>query len=75
MSKDINKEKLGKGIKFLAISIGLIFIGPSIIYSAFNNQDHPYYIPVLVVGVILAIAAIIMIFLGIIKTVNAFFDD
>lgn len=75
MSKGTNKEKLGKGIKFLAISLILIFTGPSIIYSAFQNQEHPLYVPVLIVGIIIAISAMIMIFLGIKKMVSAFFDD
>ena len=75
MSKSTNKEKLGKGIKFLAISLILIFTGPSIIYSAFQNQEHPLYVPVLIVGIIIAISAMIMIFLGIKKMVSAFFDD
>jgi uncharacterized protein with PQ loop repeat len=75
MTKKTNKERLAKGIKFLAISIILIFTGPSIIYSAFNNQEHPLYLPVLIVGIIIAIGAMIMIFLGIKKTVSAFFDD
>ena len=75
MTKRTHKERLAKGIKFLAISLALIFAGPSIIYSAFQNQEHPFYVPVLVVGIIIAIGAMIMIFLGIKKTVSAFFDN
>lgn len=75
MTKRTNKERLAKAIKFLAISLVLIFTGPSIIYSAFNNQEHPLYIPVLIIGIIIAIGAMVMIFLGIKKAVSAFFDD
>ena len=75
MSKRTNKERLGKGIKFLAISLVLIFTGPSIIFSALKNQEHPFYIPVLILGILIAIGAMVMIFLGIKKTVSAFFDD
>ncbi|MDR9401643.1 MAG: DUF6095 family protein [Psychroflexus sp.] len=75
MTKRTNKEKLAKGIRFLAISLVLIFLGPSIIFSAFKNQEHPLYIPVLILGIIIALGAMLMIFLGIKKTVNAFFDD
>lgn len=75
MSKRTNKERLGKGIKFLAISLVMIFTGPSIIFSAFKNQEHPFYIPVLILGILIAIGAMVMIFLGIKKTVSAFFDD
>jgi uncharacterized protein with PQ loop repeat len=75
MTKRTNKERLAKAIKFLAISIVLIFSGPSIIYSAFQNQEHPLYIPVLIIGIIIAVGAMVMIFLGIKKAVSAFFDD
>lgn len=75
MTKRTNKEKLAKGIRFLAISLVLIFLGPSIIFSAFKNQEHPLYIPVLILGIVIAFGAMLMIFLGIKKTVNAFFDD
>jgi uncharacterized membrane protein len=75
MTKRTNKEKLAKGIRFLAISLVLIFLGPSIIFSAFKNQEHPLYIPVLILGIIIALGAMLMIFLGIKKTVNAFFDN
>lgn len=75
MTKRTNKEKLAKGIRFLAISLVLIFLGPSIIFSAFKNQEHPLYIPILILGIIIALGAMLMIFLGIKKTVNAFFDD
>jgi len=75
MTKRTNKERLGKGIRFLAISLVLIFLGPSIIFSAFKNQEHPLYIPVLIIGIIIAIGAMVMIFLGIKKAVSAFFDD
>lgn len=75
MTKRTNKEKLSKGVKYLAISLVLIFTGPSIIFSAFKNQEHPLYIPVLILGILIAIGAMVMIFLGIKKMVNAFFDD
>ena len=48
-----NKELLYKGIKYLASSLPLIFLGPSIVYSSFNNQDHPLYVYILVIGLIM----------------------
>lgn len=72
--KHTNKEILGKGIKYLAIALPLILIGPSVLFTAFNNQDHPYYIPVLIVGIIALIGAILLLFKGIITVVKAVFD-
>ncbi len=60
-----DKELLVKGIKFIAYTIALMFLAPVVIYEAFKNQAHPWYWPVLIVGLILAIAAIAMGFYGI----------
>ncbi len=60
-----DKELLVKGIKFIAYTIALMFLAPVVIYEAFKNQGHPWYWPVLIVGLILAIAAIVMGFYGI----------
>lgn len=72
--KHTNKVVLFKGIKFLAISIPLILLGPSVIYSAFNNQTHPFYIPILILGIIVFMTAIFFIFRGISTIIKAVFD-
>jgi hypothetical protein len=72
--KYTNKEKLGKGVKFLAIALPLLFLGPSVLFSAFNNQDKPLYIPVLIVGLLVCGAAMFFIFKGIKTLVSALFD-
>jgi len=71
--KHTNRKTLSKGIKYLAGSLPLVMIGPSVLYNAFNNQAHPYYIPVLIVGIIATFAAIFLMFKGIMTMVNAFF--
>ncbi|MEM9076540.1 MAG: DUF6095 family protein [Bacteroidota bacterium] len=53
-----DKKLLVKGIKFLGYTAGVMFLAPFTIYQAFKNQDHPAYIPVLIIGIILAITAI-----------------
>tara|TARA_R110002049_G_scaffold50271_3_gene142717 strand:- start:57 stop:290 length:234 start_codon:yes stop_codon:yes gene_type:complete len=47
-----------KSLKFFALTIVLMFSGPTAIYQAFKNEDHPFYLPVLILGCILAIAAL-----------------
>ena len=56
MSTD--KALLVKGIKFLAYTVFTMFLAPVVLYQAFKNQDHPFYIPVLVIGLMLAVTAI-----------------
>ncbi len=72
--KHTNKKVLSKGIKYLAAALPLAMIGPSILYSAFNNQDHPLYIGVLIIGVLAAIAAVFCMFKGILTIIKAVFD-
>ncbi|MFO7703091.1 DUF6095 family protein [Psychroflexus maritimus] len=73
--KHTNKEKLMKGVRILAGSLPLIFIAPAILFSAFNNQDKPLFVPVLIVALILIFFTIWLIFLGIKNVVSGFFDD
>ncbi|HEY9184271.1 MAG TPA: DUF6095 family protein [Salegentibacter sp.] len=72
--KHTNKKILGKGLKYLGIALPLSLIGPSVLFTAFNNQDHPWYFPVLVIGIIAFIAAIFLMFKGILTIVKAVFD-
>lgn len=72
--KHTNRKVLAKGLKNLAIAIPLIFLGPSILYSSFNNQDHPLYLAVLILGIAACIGAIILLFRGILIVVKAVFD-
>ena len=49
---------LRKGFIQVFIGISLCFIAPITISQAFNNQDHPFFIIVLIIGTILLICAI-----------------
>jgi len=55
-----NKELLIKGVKYLAYTLVLMFTAPVVLFQAFKNTEHSFYLPVLIVGFILAIAAIVM---------------
>ncbi|GGE12461.1 DUF6095 family protein [Psychroflexus salis] len=69
------KEVLGKGVRYLAISLPLCFIGPSVVFSAFNNQDKFLFIPVLIIGIAVLIGAGYCIFKGIKTVMQALFDN
>lgn len=73
--KRTNKEVLFKGLRYLASAMPLIFLGPSILYSAFNNREHPLYIAVLILGIIACGGAIFLIFKGINTLMKALFDS
>lgn len=69
-----NKEILMKGIKYLAFALPLMFIGPSVIFSSFKNQEHPFYIPILGIGIIFCLSAMFLIFKGIQTILKSLFD-
>jgi uncharacterized RDD family membrane protein YckC len=68
------KNKLSNGIINLAASLPLLFLGPMIINSAFKNENHPLYPYILALGIIIAIAAMFLIFKGITTMVKSMFD-
>lgn len=72
--KHTNKKVLTTGIKYLAGALPLSMIGPSVLYSAFNNQDHPLYIAVLILGILTSIGAVFLMFKGILTVVKSLFD-
>jgi len=69
-----DKSILAKGIKYLAGALPLLFLGPIVINSAFNNQKNPLYPYVLGLGIIFAIVAIFLIFKGINTILKSMFD-
>ena len=69
-----NKSVLAKGVKDLAGSLPLLFLGPVVITSAFKNENHPLYVYVLVFGIIIALAAMFLIFKGITTVLKSLFD-
>lgn len=73
MEKRTDKALLGKGVQRTAIAFIFMFIAPVIIHSAFKNQDHALYIPVLILGISAAAFAIFMFFKGIKTMMDAFF--
>lgn len=62
-----------KGVKRLMYTLALMFLAPIVLYQAFKNQDHPWYLPVLIVGGLLAIAAVGMGFYSIKTLVDSLF--
>ena len=68
-----DRELLIKGVRFLTYTVVLMFSAPIVVYQAFKNQEHPFYIPVLVVGCLLGLGAIIMGFVSIKTIVDSLF--
>jgi hypothetical protein len=69
-----DKDLLIRGIRYLTYTVVLMFLAPFAIYQAFRNQEHPLYLPVLIIGLVLAIAAIGLGFFAIRTVVRALFN-
>lgn len=68
-----DKELLVKGIKSLAYTVALMFLAPIVMYQAFKNQENILFWPVLIVGLVLAVAAVGMGFYSIKIIVDSMF--
>ncbi|MAU63907.1 MAG: hypothetical protein CMC38_06160 [Flavobacteriaceae bacterium] len=51
-----------KGFKNIFLSMFLMFVGPTLLFQSFKNQDHPWFIPVLSLSIFICVLSI---FLGI----------
>ncbi len=70
----MDKPLFIKSLRSFFYTVLLMFLAPFVIYEAFKNQQHPLYWPVLILGLILAIAAVVMGFYSIKKLMDAIFD-
>lgn len=59
----------------MAAGLPCTFLGPVIVTSSFKNQEHPFFIPILILGIIVMAAAIFLIFKGIRIIMKALFDN
>lgn len=59
-----NKEILYKGIKIMALTVLLMFLGPTLLYIGIANKNSELYILTMIVGGVICIAAIISAFYG-----------
>lgn len=69
-----DKTLLVKGIKYVSFTILLMFTAPVVMYQAFRNEEHAWFWPVAIAGMLLAIAAIALGFYSIKILLDAFFN-
>ena len=74
-TKRTDKEVLTKGLKKMGISLVLMFLGPTLIYIAFSNQEKPLYIPILIFGIIGCCFAIYFAFKGLNTILDSMFKS
>jgi hypothetical protein len=70
-----NKELLSKGIKYLAGALPLLFIGPSLIYNAFMNQQNVWHYLILFLGIAACLGAMYLMYKGLKIIMKSLFND
>ena len=62
-----------EGLKNILISFLLMFLGPTLIFQSFKNQDHPWFEIVLSIAFIFCISAVYFGFKGLKRIVDSIF--
>jgi putative Mn2+ efflux pump MntP len=70
-----NKDIIFKGLKYLTGALPLLFIGPSVIYNAFMNQQNVWHYLVLAIGIAACIGAMVLLFVGLKIIMKGIFND
>jgi hypothetical protein len=70
-----NRDLLYKGIKYLLVSLPMMFIGPSVIYNAFMNKKNIWHYVVLAVGILICFFAVFYAFKGIKTVTDSLFES
>jgi hypothetical protein len=70
-----NKQILMKGITYLGWALPFMAIGPVILFNAFQNEKHPFFIPVLGIGIIICGSSIYLMFKGINTIMKSMFHN
>ena len=65
---------LKKGFKNIFFSLFLMFVGPTLLFQSFKNQDHPWFEGVLSFSIIICILSIFFGFKGLTNIMNSIFQ-
>jgi len=74
-TKKTNKNVLIKGIKKIGVTVILMFLGPTLIYISFSNQERVLFIPLLLLGIISCCSAIYLAYRGINTILDSMFKN
>lgn len=75
MTTATDKKKLLLGLRKIGLAIPLMFIGPIVINSSFKNQNHPFYYPILGLGILICLFSMLWFLKGLLQIVSGLFND
>ena len=71
----MKKNNLSKGFNRLISCLFLMFLGPTVVFSAFKNKDHEFYYFVLILGTVFCLMAVYLLYTGIMKIVKSLIES
>lgn len=69
-----DRKLLAKGVKYLMITLPLMFLGPLVINSSFKNQGHPLYYVILGLGCLICLTSMLLFFKGLQTIIKSLFS-
>lgn len=70
-----NQQLLSKGIKYITGALPCLFIGPTVLYFAFINKLQPLFWLVFGIGAVVCLAAMALLFFGLVTLMKSIFND
>ena len=74
-TKSTDKEVLVKGVKQMAAAMLLMFVGPTLLYLVLTNKEKVFYIPLLIIAILICALAVFIAFKGINTILDSFFKN
>jgi len=69
----MKKNRLAIGVRKVFISIFFMFLGPTIFFQSFKNEDHPWFTPVLSISILICVLSLFYGIKGLQSIMNAIF--
>ncbi|MDM1348392.1 hypothetical protein HX017_14985 [Myroides marinus] len=69
----IDRKLLNKGVKYLMITLPLMFLGPIVIHSSLKNQGHPFFYPIFGLGCLICLTSMLLFFKGLQTIIKSLF--
>ena len=73
--KRFEKNYMARGLNRLILSLFFMFLGPTIVFSAFKNEGHEFYYFVLILGTIFCLMAVYLLYSGIMTIVKSLSEE
>ena len=69
----MNLNTFKKGLKNILIAFFFMFLGPTMLFQSFKNQNHPWFEIILSISLVICVIALLYGVKGLKKIVNSIF--